>query len=305
MLSEVQMCRQNWYRRGLYGVGVLGIVLAACAADSEEGGDTVVAEGTVGGPTGAESTGGSPTTASSGSSGDLTNADEPGTETEGAVDSCADYLGVATPEEAAATPRGNLTGEHLGFYFTDAVVVPLDVYERTLTDFLVLSDLGFTGCNPYVPDPTKLSLTFEEPERSLVVDGSYDAWDCPNALYLGHVETLAGGEFVTLIFDGMFGPEHVAADYESLPGVVAAEAVPYDCHGDEGLPGPRRALHGCAQGDTWHWWWTDAYIGQPDFPITEGAHLVSEPGVPPAVICSWSDGEEPCVPPACLELPTG
>lgn len=224
--------------------------------------------------------------------------------TSGAV-SCEDFAGAVTQAEADATPRGNFSAERIALFFTDDVVVAEDIYERALSDRAVLDALDRLGCPAGTPHSSEILLSFVE-HHDDVLDGTYDAWNCANARYgafLAPIETSpqeGRGAPVVLGLDGVFDTSQILVDYAGLPGVDSVEVIPVDCHGDLERPMAIPGLYGCADGSTWHYWWTDAYPDQAGFPITAGAHLQSEPGSDPVVVCSWGDGEDACSPPACL-----
>jgi hypothetical protein len=284
---------------GLGAASCGGSVLGESDGTEADSGDTSTAGGT---SNAATSTAGVPASTSDAGS-DETSNDE-GTTTAAPVD-CEGYVGVVSPEQAAATPRSDWQAEFLGTLFTDEVIVPDDVYERAGQDREALMGLGYWTCLHAIPDPRRLMLSFVE-HYDDALDGSYEAWACPNELYgafVGPIESqpiFGRGRPIVLQLQGMFDIEQIAADYTGLPGIDSVEAIPLNCHGDLEGPGPIEALYACPEGDTWHYWWTDAYVGQDGYPITSGVQLASEPGAPPVEVCTWSEGGRPCEPPACI-----
>lgn len=225
--------------------------------------------------------------------------------TSGAGSDCEEFRGAVSADQVALTPRENLAAERLAIQLTSEPVVPDDVYARAVDDLGVLEGMGFVGCAYGASDPTRILLTFSE-HYDEAIAGAYEPWACANERYgafLGPVDVRpenGTGSPVVLGLGGIFDTVLVTTDYLGLPGVDAVETIPITCQGDLGGAGPISAMYACAERSTWHYWWTDAYEGQPGHEITEGAHLVSEVREAPAVACSWSAGERACDPPACL-----
>lgn len=286
-------------------LGVVAIAGASSCGDRalEHAGGTATDSGDPG--TTSEAASGSASTtgpATSTSSGETSDALD--TTTAAQVD-CEGFVGVVTPEQLALTPRANPGAEWLGHLFTDEVVVPDDIYARALEDRDALDELGYLGCFHGTPDRGKVMLSFVE-HHDEALAGTYEPWRCVNEYYgafSGPVESspiFGRGHPIVLYLAGRFDVAQIIPDYQGLPGVDSVEEIVPTCHADLELPSPIDALYACPEGDTWHYFWTDAYAGQVGFPITTGAHLTSLPGQAPAVVCSWTGDARPCTPPPCV-----
>jgi hypothetical protein len=283
-------------------VCVLAVLVAASCGDrARDGAGDTGTRASDAGPAGADTSGSGATTGVTAS----TAGDELGSTTGPGAGDCVDFVGVITPDQAAMTPRSNLGAEGLAHAFTDDVVVTDEVYARAVEDREVLERLGYLACLHGTPDLRKLLLSFVE-HYDEALEGTYTPWVCANELYgagPGPVEVspmVGRGQPIVLYLSGMFDVDQIAADYDGMPGVDAVETLVRDCLSDLALPGPIEALYACPEGDTWHYWWTDAYVGQVGYPITSVVQLASEPGAPPVEVCAWSEGARPCEPPACI-----
>jgi hypothetical protein len=283
-------------------VCVLAVLVAAsCGGRARDGAGDTGTHASDAGPAGSDTSGSATTTAV----GTSTAGNDLGSTTGAGIGDCSEYVGVVTPEQAAMTPRPNLGAEGLAHAFTDDVVVSDEVYARAVEDREVLERLGYLACLHGTPDLSKILLSFVE-HHDEALEGTYEPWVCANELYgagPGPVEVspmVGRGDPIVLYLSGMFDVDQISADYQGMPGVDAVETIVRDCLSDLALPAPIEALYGCAEGDSWHYWWTDAYVGQDGFPITSVVHLASEPGAAPVQVCTWSEGGPPCEPPACI-----
>lgn len=313
MLTDTMMQGINQRRRQLtiaLAFAALGSTGCRNAGDSVDDGASTLASDTTPTTTG-EATAGLDDISTSETLDEATStsagASEAGNTTD--EDACVDFEGVTTPEQSAATPRKKIAIEKTAILFTSEPVVPDETYVRAVAESEIRSENGYTGCPSLEPNPSEIVITFDGEHKASVESGSYDAWNCPNERYgatpLVSGLVSAGGAQAIILLDGVFDTTQILADYANLPGVVSAGTVATDCSaGEFDVPAEARpGLHGCAEGTTWHYWWTDAYPGQEGFPITAGAHLQSQPGESPVVVCSWENGADPCPPPACLDLP--
>jgi hypothetical protein len=129
--------------------------------------------------------------------------------------------------------------------------------------------------------------------RDAIEAGTYHGWDCANERYdASFSEVPPMGLPAELWFEGLFDVEQIAIDYEDLPGIDATGVVPFVCNGEFSLE-LQFDLDACAEGDSFH------YLRVAN-DASEGVHLVSEPGSPVEIVCSWAQGERACPPLPCL-----
>ena len=139
---------------------------------------------------------------------------------------CSDYVGQATPEQTAMTPRAEPEAELLAIEASGEIVAPQPLYERVVAELAAIRadtpGLVAIEARPSWP-PSSVDVTLDEEGRAAYDAGTFDAWDCPNELY--HATTIEDGFLGSLVvrFDGLYDVQQVFADYEAVDHVVSVE----------------------------------------------------------------------------------
>lgn len=139
---------------------------------------------------------------------------------------CSDYVGQATPEQTAMTPRAEPEAELLAIEASGEIVAPQPLYERVVAELAAIRadtpGLVAIEARPSWP-PSSVDVTLDEEGRAAYDAGTFDAWDCPNELY--HATAIEDGFLGSLIvrFDGLYDVQQVFADYEAVEHVVSVE----------------------------------------------------------------------------------
>lgn len=162
---------------------------------------------------------------------------------------CDDYVGLATPEEVALTPRADAGVELLAIRASNSLVAPQVVYERVARDLDAIRQAypDVASISPRAhASVSDIRLILDRPYADQVVAGSYTAWDCLNDLYgLTSVTPPNGINLVTLSFAGRFHPTLLGDEYRMLLGVLYA--------GELGTPGDGDDIWIDSRGDAYHW----------------------------------------------------
>ncbi|MCH9684200.1 MAG: hypothetical protein K0V04_22395 [Deltaproteobacteria bacterium] len=192
----------------------------------------------IGTGSGGSSTGTSPPV--TGSEGSTTAVDDPMATSSGGLDStgtgpglppvdCSDFVGQATPEQVAMTPREDEEAEQLALEASGEVVAPQDIYARTVADLQTIRDdaptLTKVHARPnWALDALWVALTPSALDALNM--GTYQGWDCPNALYgVQSVDPEVLADTSEIRYPGRFNPELIVADYEALDTVLDASPV--------------------------------------------------------------------------------
>lgn len=148
---------------------------------------------------------------------------------------CRGYVGQATPEQTAMTPRADAEAELLAIEASGEIVAPQPLYDRVGAELAAIRadepTLVAIVARPSWP-PSSVDVTLDEEGRAAYDAGTFDAWDCPNALY--HATAVEDGFLGSLVvrFSGRYDVQQVLVDYEAVEHVVSAE--PELVGGDDG-----------------------------------------------------------------------
>ena len=187
--------------------------------------------GSPGGTAGAGGQSGSGGAGSGGSAG--AGGSSAGTGGGAGVGACSSFMGAATAEEVALTPRADSELELLALRATTRAVAPSDAYSRVGIDVRAIREgyveVASIRARPLV-DPSSLTVSFDDEGIVAVRAGTYDAWACPNMQYGASFTVTTLSNFVTLSFPGLYRTSLVAADYASLEHV--AQVSPNGTVGD-------------------------------------------------------------------------
>ncbi|MEM7160555.1 MAG: hypothetical protein AAF799_47400 [Myxococcota bacterium] len=219
----------DWLR---LGVGLALGTAVGCGDDAagttagNDGGSTS-AVGSTGADSGSDSSGNAGATSMSGSSSDdgldgSTGDDVPPPD-------CSDFMGAATPEQVAMTPRDDEEAELLAIEASEEIVAPTELYERALADLALIRadapELSTIQARPrWRPDELRVSL--DRDSDAALMAGTYRDWDCVNEHY-GVVEVIAEGFFFShvLHFEGRFNIPLVQPDYMAVETVTSTESA--------------------------------------------------------------------------------
>jgi hypothetical protein len=196
-----------------------GSTTSASSSDGSEGTSTTAAPLETGTTTAPEGTSTSNDGASSGSSsGGVSPPD------------CSDYMGRATPEQTAMTPLADAEAELLAIEASGEIVAPPALHDRIVGELAAIRG-GEPGLADVLvwPDwsPSAIVVSLDEEGMAAYDAGTYQDWDCPNALY--HVmEIEPGGLFgaFTVRFAGLYDVNQVLEDYLVVEHVEHAEIEP-------------------------------------------------------------------------------
>lgn len=141
---------------------------------------------------------------------------------------CTDYMGTATPEQVAMTPRENAEAELLAIEASEEIVAPTALYERAVSDLeLIRADdpeLNAVEARArWAVD--ELLVTLDEDSDAALMKGTYEDWDCVNEYY-GVTEVIPQGFLFShvLEFEGRFNIPLLAPDYEAIETITSTEA---------------------------------------------------------------------------------
>lgn len=170
-----------------------------------------------------------------------------------AVDPCADYVGQATPEEIALTPRADEEAELLAIEATGLVVAPQTLYDRISTDLAnIRTDYPYVAHVNYRGSwlPHTLLFRLDDQGYDAYKAKTYTAWNCANNLYGLSLLSNSPSGLITLVFPATLDMAALATEYAQLPNVLYVE--PNYMFGD----GPDICL--LVDGDNLHYVFDDA-----------------------------------------------
>lgn len=160
----------------------------------------------------------------SSSSADTTDAGTTGVP----IDPCAEYVGLATPDELDVTPRRDEGAEILALELSGELVAPDAIYDRIAHDLATIrAEVPELAQVPVVPAMLHQTLTIGLTDEAAQAarEGDYDAWACPNALYrVVETSILDQVPWAVLQFDGRYDIEQLIPEYTVLEGVTNAYA---------------------------------------------------------------------------------
>ncbi len=184
---------------------------------------------------------GDPSTSSTGTdpSDSSTSTTDPDTSTTEAADSgsstgpglppvdCSDYVGQVSPEQVAMSPRDDEEAEVLAIEASGEAMAPPALYERVVADLAIIrkdaAELADVLASPSW-NLSELLVSLDDAATVAVERGTYQGWDCPNALYgVTEVEPWGLDGTYHVRFDARVNPLMVEADYLVLDGVLAVE----------------------------------------------------------------------------------
>jgi hypothetical protein len=179
-------------------------------------GGTTTSTGGAGGGTTTTSTAGGGAGGSGGSGGGTT-----GTTGTGA---CDGYQGQAPLADIDLSPYPDMESEVLAIEASGKLVAPQHVYERINADLQAIRAQNaqvqaITAMPSWVPE--QVGLLFDAAGLAAVQNGTYTAWDCPNAWY-GLKDKMVVPSLVVLTFHHRFHAELLAKEYAMLPNVKSA-----------------------------------------------------------------------------------
>lgn len=224
----------------LRGIGLLSIhcmlLLALACTPATDDPPAAGSSSTDASATGSSSTedAGSGTTASTSSTSE-SGADSSGSTGTVSPPDCSDYVGQATPEQTAMTPRDDAEAELLAIEASGEIVAPQPLYDRVGPELAAIraDEPTLVGivARPSWP-PSSVDVTLDEEGRAAYDAGTFDAWDCPNELY--HATAIEDGFLGSLVvrFAGLYDVQQVLVDYQAVEHVVSAE--PELVGGDDG-----------------------------------------------------------------------
>lgn len=191
------------------------------------GGEPSTGAGAGGAPTGGSEVGGTGGSVSEpGGSGGSGGSGGAGGVSGGGEGACADYVGSATPQETALTPRADVDVEILALRASGEVVAPTEIYQQIAEDLAgIRAEVpALAEIHPRpIEAPSSLNVELDDAGLALLEQGAYDAWNCPNALYrvmsLGQPSSQG---VVSLLFRGRYRMLVVRDDYRELEHVVSA-----------------------------------------------------------------------------------
>ncbi len=223
------------------------------------------------------------------------NDDDSTTGDDDSTADCADYLGVATAEETASTPRADGSLELLAAAIDGSLVASQPTYDRVVADVAAIK-----SANPAlaaishlgVHDGRTLLLGVDQSTEQAIIAGTYTAWDCMNTRY--ELATVNVQSWYTMLsFPGNYQTEHLLAEYLSLPGVVSAEP--------NWLVGDGPTICGNRDGETYTYVFDDASGDCPAGCIVHaysGFEVDADGGITP--LGTWDNGSSDPVPPWTL-----
>ena len=197
---------------------------------------------------------------------------------------CSGYVGLATPDEIASTPRDDWDSEMLALSVTDGLVADQAVYDRVYRDMLAIRsmDLSIVLIGVFGPhDGKTLHLEADPVTYASMQAGTYEDWTCPNAFYVAEEIEFFHSSWLRIEFEGIYDLWLLAAEYSVLAGVTTVQAIPPA--GD----GPTICLS--VEGDLYHYVFDDAG-GDCPAGCTEHRYVyyTTTPDGPPVYMDTWS-----------------
>lgn len=284
-----------------------GCVLVLVACGPSEGTDTSPASSSSSSSSSSEAGTGSGSSSTTAPPHDTTHGSSDGLDSGSSTGSvsppdCRGYVGQATPDETAMTPRADAEAELLAIEASGEIVAPQPLYERVVAELAAIRadepSLVTVVARPSWP-PSSLEVTLDEEGRAAYDAGTFDAWDCPNELY--HATAIEDGFLGALVvrFAGLYDVQQILVDYAAVEHVVHADL---DRFGDGDGPDVCLSIDGdlhtyvfddargdCPAGCTEHLY--TGFTVDIDGTITAlGSFDPAEPVTPPA----WLEDAESC-----------
>lgn len=161
---------------------------------------------------------------------------------------CASYDGQGDLDAIAESPRFNELAEKLTIEMAGGFTADWDVYSRVEVDTFRLEDLYPEDLLVARSHGDAVVLVPDRPTLTLIEEGLYGGWDCPNERY-GYTGHTYDGDRVVVLFHGIYDDDALAEEYEWLEGIE--HAFPLDASKDVGAP--RMEVCGEIDGETYHY----------------------------------------------------
>lgn len=162
---------------------------------------------------------------------------------------CERFIGQASPEEIATTPRQFSDLERLAIRMSNTFTANPAIYSRVVSDVAGIRS-SYPKLNyPYrgENDAKGIALEVDDPAFRQMKSGTYRAWECPNGFYglvkMNFYATVDG--WVFLSFKGIYNTDLLALEYSRLPGVKRVQT--------NRLMGGGRDICGTIEGAQYHY----------------------------------------------------
>lgn len=134
-----------------------------------------------------------------------------------------------SPEEIAATPRGDVDLELLALAMSGGLTAEASVYDRVITDvgqiFALMPEIADVPFQTGRHDGRGLLFQADDPTWEAIRSGTYTAWDCLNDYFglesMQLFSLIHGG---SLKLKGIYDTDSLVPLYEQLPGITNAGA---------------------------------------------------------------------------------
>lgn len=216
-----------------------------------------------------------------------------------ACSTTAPSCGHGDSADILASPRPDPHAEGLALVLGDGVAAEEALYQRLHVDLEAiraadaeLADSVFF--NVWWGDSSGLLMLFDNATWPSVRNGTYRGWDCVNTWYRGTVTHLFVyvGRIAAVDLEGSVRPNHLLADYASLPGVTHVELDRPVFPACEWCGPPYGMCATSADGVTYDYF-IDEMWEYPYMPRPVRYYRVAAPGAVPVLIGRWDRAEAP------------